>query len=491
MKATTHQQLLDIQQSVGLVTAEWLLLVGIILLLGVSLVRKSAGKLSYLVAAGVVVASAAATLFTWPHEPQNLFNGAFTQSSFASYFKMLASAGTLLTLFIDHTRKRGAEYYLLVLSVLLGTHLLLMSSNFIVLLLSLELISLPSYVLATGLAPGKRNAEAAWKYFLYGSASTAIMIFGISYLFGLTGSLDFTTTAFAEGLVNQASPLFWIGGLLTLAGFLFKIAAAPFHFWAPDVYEASPTPLVAFFSVVPKLAGVGTLARFVVSLQLFGQSPVDWSLIVGCIALLSLVVGNLGALAQTNIKRMMAYSSIAQAGMLLAVVATHSPEGYRMTLFYASILVLMNFLAFLGIRQVEDAFVTTDFKALAGKGVSLLFPSVCLTLGLVSLVGLPPTAGFMAKLFVFTALWQKFRETEQIFYAFLFGVGLLTTVTSLFFYLKLPYALFIQKAAAGNVPKQSSLAANLLALILVIMLLYLFFHPGLLMGWVNKVNFVL
>ncbi len=488
---TTHQQLLDIQQSVGLMAAEWLLLIGMVVLLAVALVRKAAGSVNYFIAMVAIGTSAAATLSTWPQENIHLFNGAFTQSSFASYFKMLACIGTLFTLLIDNTRKRSAEYYLLLLSVLLGAHALLMSSNFIVLLLSLELISLPSYVLATGLTPGKRSAEAAWKYFLYGSAATAIMVFGMSYLFGLSGSLDFTSTAFVENLVRQPSPLFWIGGLLTLVGFLFKVAAAPFHFWAPDVYEASPTPLVAFFSVVPKLAGVGILARFVVSLQLFGQSGIDWSLVVGVIALLSFLVGNLGALAQTNIKRMMAYSSIAQAGLLLAAVATLSPEGYRMALFYASVLVVMNFVAFLGIRQVEDAFLTTQFSSLAGKGVSLLFPSVCLTIGLVSLVGLPPAAGFMAKLFVFTALWQKFRETEQIFYALLFGVGLLTTVTSLFFYLKLPYSLFIQKAQGGNVPKQSSLAANLLALILVIMLLYLFFHPGLLMGWVNKVNFVL
>ena len=173
------------------------------------------------------------------------------------------------------------------------------------------------------------------------------MIFGMSYLFGLTGTLNFTSTEFFKTALAGPTLPFVIGGLLTLSGFLFKMSAVPFHLWVPDVYETVPASIAAFFSVVPKLAALGVVIKFSLALHLFGQSPVDWALLVAAAAAVSIIVGTVAALSQTDAKRMMAWSSVAQAGFLLAGACTISIEGVHVTLFYAAVFLIMNYCFFI------------------------------------------------------------------------------------------------------------------------------------------------
>src|SRR5690606_20863501 len=191
------------------------------------------------------------------------------------------------------------------------------------------------------------------KYFLFGSIASAVTIYGFSILYGLSGTVDITSKPFFDALVDQHSPLLFIGGLMGLAGFLFKLAAVPMQPWAPDVYEAAPMPVVAYLSVAPKVAALGVLAKFILAMHLFGRGVFDWQLIVSVIAILSITVGNLSALWQKNAKRMMAYSSIAHSGFLLVGIAAFLPQGFQFMMFYAAVYLVMNFSVFTFLAHFE------------------------------------------------------------------------------------------------------------------------------------------
>ncbi|MEX1239645.1 MAG: proton-conducting transporter membrane subunit, partial [Cyclobacteriaceae bacterium] len=280
-----------------------------------------------------------------------------------------------------------------------------------------------------------------------------------------------------------------IAGLMGLAGFLFKMAAAPMHAWAPDVYQAAPMPVIAFLSVGPKLAAIGILTKFVLAVHLFGQGEFDWQVIIAAIAILTITIGNFSALWQKNPKRMMAYSSIAQSGFLLVGLAAFLPQGLHFMLFYAAIYLLMNFSVFVYLSWFEkQGIATTD--SFAGKGKGFIWASIGLTVGLIALTGIPPTSGFTAKLFIFSSLWESYEETRKSLLIWLLIFGLLNTVVSLFYYLRIPYAAFI-KAGEPAVLQKKALLENLLGLILVVLLVTIFFMPGLLMSLINRITFVL
>ncbi len=430
----------------------------------------------------------------WPTIPVKLFNGMMRVDDFSSYFKILFAAGGILAVWMTRSEsltKYRSEYFSLILSIVLGANLLVMSMNFIMVVLSLELISISSYALA-GFRFTKKAAEGSLKYFLFGSAATAVMIYGMSLLFGLTSTLDFSSAEFVKKLMGEKSSLLLIGGIMTLTGFFFKVAAAPMHLWAPDVYEASPTPVVAFFSVVPKLAGFGVLIKFTIAIYVFGQSSFDWQVILASVALLSIAIGNFSALLQHNPNRMMAYSSVAQTGFMLIGVAALSVNGVHFLLFYATVFLLANFLTFLYLQQFEVEHNVASVQGFAGLGPKAVLPSIFLLTGLISLTGLPPTAGFTSKLLVFTSLWEAYDQSGKVILLVLFVFGLINTVVALFFYLKVPYYSFFKTSeTTGPALKKNPLMENLLGLILVMALLLLFFQPGLLMGWINRINFVL
>ncbi|NBP67741.1 MAG: NADH-quinone oxidoreductase subunit N, partial [Cytophagia bacterium] len=315
------------------------------------------------------------------------------------------------------------------------------------------------------------------------------MLYGMSILYGQTLTLNFTSIEFAQAILGGQNYFLVMSVCFVLVGFLFKMSSAPVHPWAPDVYEASPTPIVAFFSVVPKLAGLGVLIHFVQALNLNGGSAIRWYIIISLVAILTLIVGNFAALLQKNPKRMMAYSSIAQSGFLLIGAITLTDQGIVVMLYYATAFLLANYLVFWYIAYFEQQSVL-EIADYAGTGKTYPFASIMLFIGLISLTGLPPTAGFMAKLFIFSSLWTAYENSQATIYLMLFTVGLLNTVVSLFFYLKIPYQSFL-KGESQPLNHKKSILINFFGIIVVIVLLVLFFMPSGLMGWLNRINFAL
>lgn len=488
-----NTQLQHISESITRLLPEGVLTVAILITLFVGLfVKKNKHLVLKSISLLAYATALTATVLLHPEKPVSLFGNMLRTDDFSNFFKILFLLGGILTVLISKEQKEKAslEYFILIHSIMLGSCLLVMSMNFIMVLISLELISLSSYLL-TGFAFDRKSAEGSMKYFLFGTVATACMIYGMSLLYSLAGTLDYSSELFIKNLIDHSSPLLLIAGLLTLAGFLFKIAAVPFHLWAPDVYESAPTPVVALFSVVPKLAGIAILTKLTLAINLFGQSGYDWQLIMGVIAIVSIVTGNLSALAQNDAKRMLAYSSVAQSGFLMLGIVSFNVEGIQFMMFYSAVFLLMNFLVFITLNQFEKAWGPHPISSFAGMGKVILLPSLAMLVALVSLTGLPPTAGFTAKLLVFSSLWASYEQNNALILLIAFLIGLVNTVISLFFYLKIPYYLFIKekKRDADNI--KISMAENLLSLLLVMLIFYLFLHPDGLMGWINRITFVL
>jgi NADH-quinone oxidoreductase subunit N len=449
-----------------------------------------------MLALAFLLASLAYTILCWSNyaTPLTLFARLIRADQYSSYFKILIDIAGILTVLMSlrskdiSSEKFNSEFYALLISTVLGAHLLMMSTNLIMVFISLELVSISSYVLA-GYSFTKKGAEGSLKYFLFGSAASAIMLYGFSILFGITGTLDFTSLDFAGRLIDNQSLLVVVAGIMAFAGFFYKIAAAPMHIWSPDVYEGSPMPVVAFLSVVPKLAGIVVLSKFTLTLNLFGQSQFDWQLTLSIIAMLTIGIGNLSALWQTNPKRLMAYSSIAQSGFLLIGIVCFTEQGIHALLFYSAVYVVTNF-AVLFLLQAFETNGIESIPSFQGVGKPFVFASVVLLVGLISLSGIPPSGGFTSKLFVFASLWSSYEQTGKSILLWLLIFGLLNTVISLFYYLKIPYYSFL-KTSARTLTPQNTRFENFLAFILVVGVVFLFIRPDLLMGWLNTINFVL
>jgi NADH-quinone oxidoreductase subunit N len=483
----------SIGPSLALITPELILVAGIVLVLLAGLFR--AGKLVLSMTTFVIVALVfvVCCLQLSLINHTSLFGGMLRHDTFGTYLKVLFDMATLLALWMSWANKkltsRISEYYTIIIGTLLGAHLLTMSVNFVMVFISLELISLGSYVL-TGYAFNRSGAEGSFKYFVFGSVASAIMLYGFTMLYGIGGTLTFDTSDFASKLQASDGALMYLASLMALAGFLYKIAAAPMHPWAPDVYEAAPMPVVAYFSVVPKLAGLAVLIRFIQALpEPTADSLLNWQNVLAIVSIISITVGNFSALWQKNPKRLMAYSSIAQTGFLLIGVVAVGNDGVRLALFYATVYLAANFLVFIYLQFFETNEVYT-LESFSGVGKSSSVQSIFLLIGLIALTGLPPTAGFTSKLFIFSSLWEAYVDSGRSLLLWLLIFGLLNTVVSLFYYIRIPYYAFIRP---GPIRIQANIFAieNLFGLVIVVVILILFFNPGLLMGWINKINFAL
>lgn len=420
-----------------------------------------------------------------------LFFGSLTITHFSSAFQFMINAGGILALIIALTaadiQRKPSEFTALMLSTIFGCHLLVMSNHYLVTLLSIEIISLSSYGLVA-FQKNREGSEAALKYFLFGSAATAVMVYGFSFLYGITGGLSYSP---ANVSLEEAAhtPLLLIAIVFVLAGLLFKLGGAPLHLWSPDVYEGGPVAVVAFLSIVPKLAALAAISKFILSIHASIPLDADLQFLVAGLAMLSIAVGNFSALHQKNTRRMMAYSSIAQSGFLLVPLASFLPQGIHHMVFYAAVFVVMNGLAFLCIAVFERQKITT-LEGYSGIGNTQPVLAIVMLVALIALTGLPPTAGFTGKLFIFSTLWESWALTEKPIILILFVFGLLNTVVSLFYYLRIPYFSFL-KTQQTPIDQNNIPAVNLLGIFLVVLLLTWFFAPALLMGWINKINFAL
>lgn len=402
--------------------------------------------------------------------------GMITVDSFGAFFKSIVILATVLVIFFsfssDEIKKsfdRLGEYYTLVLGMVLGMFLMISASDLLLVYLSLELVSLSSYVLAGFTKLRERSSEASLKYIIYGAVSSGLMLFGISILFGMTGSTNLyvINSLLQAPNINHLALAF--AGILIFAGIGYKISAAPFHFWTPDVYEGAPITITAFLSVASKAAGFALLIRFVKITFISGVAPsghwqmipaFPWKEFLIVISILTMTLGNFSALWQTNLKRLLAYSSIAHAGYILMGIAVLSNQGLIAVLIYFGIYAFMNLGAFFIVMLIANKIGSEELEDYKGLGYTMPFLGVTFGMFLVSLIGLPPSAGFIGKLYLFIAL----VDAKMIVVAV---IALLNTVVSLYYYIKVLREMFLAKPASPS----TAFKLSPLSLILIIVML--------------------
>jgi NADH-quinone oxidoreductase subunit N len=403
-----------------------------------------------------------------------LFGGAFALDGLARFLKIVFVLATLLgvvgglALRQPAFRRRAPEYHMLVLTSLLGMLLLASARELVLLFVAFELMSIPLYVLAAFAKGDELAVEAGLKFFLVGSLSTAILAYGLSFLYGTTGTTMMPEIARALAL-GATDPLLMLGFVLVLAGLGFKIAAFPFHMWVPDTYEAAATPYVAWLSVAPKAAGFAAIFRIFVE---GGGDPTRWMPLAAGLGAITMVAGNLMALPQTNVKRLLAYSGIAHIGYMLLGVAAMSPYGVAVVLFYLVAYVFSNIGAFLvveAIGQAEGSVGLAAFRGLAQRSPLL---ALAMLLFLLSLGGIPFVVGFWAKLYVF------FAAAKAGLYAVVL-LGAVLTVVALFYYLLIAKQMYIDPPATTT-PVAVPAAVRLVVLVSALAVVLLGLFPGLL-----------
>jgi NADH-quinone oxidoreductase subunit N len=435
---------------------ELLLTAGVVLLIVIDLIlheKSYIGELSLIITglALLLLGLEPASSGAW------LFNRMLVYDSFAIFFRALIALAGLVAVWMSIGSKEvkscePGEYYSVLIASTLGMFLMASSGNLLMAYLALEFVSLTSYVLTGILRRNRRSQEAALKYLIYGGVASGLMIYGMSWIFGLAGSLDFSVIN-RELFMNPHTPALavFIALVLILAGMGYKVASVPFHMWAPDVYEGAPIPITAFLAVGSKTAGFALMTRFfypAISRLMANGSwevlhGVEWPQLMLVVCVITMTLGNLAALQQDNLKRMLAYSSIAQAGYALMGFVLLSNDGVRAMLVYLFAYYVMDAGAFLVVMIVANATGREDigaYRGLAWRGGAV--PAIALTIFLLSLTGIPATIGFIGKFYVFAAAIQ------QRFY-FLAVIGILNSVVSLYYYLRPVKAMFLEAPDAN------------------------------------------
>ncbi len=396
---------------------------------------------------------------------QEAFGGMFIDDSFSRFAKVviLFSAAAVLIVSIDYMAKRDLlrfEYPILVALATVGMMVMVSAGDLMALYMGLELPSLALYVVASLRRDSAKSTEAGLKYFVLGALSSGLLLYGASLTYGFAGTTLFSGILTAVGHDVSIGLLF--GMVFMMSGFAFKVSAAPFHMWTPDVYEGSPTPVTAFFATAPKVAAMGLFARVVY--DAFGGVVGDWQQIVMMLSILSMFVGAIAAIGQTNIKRLMAYSSIAHMGFALMGLAAGTAMGVEAMLVYMSIYVTMNIGTFAFILSMEkDGKPVTEIKALSMYSKKEPLKALALLVLMFSLAGVPPMLGFMGKLAVFRAA----LEADLVWLAVAAGIA---SVIGAFYYLRVVYYMYFGEDSDALDGTMSPVAWGMLVASAVIML---------------------
>lgn len=453
--------------SVGWFRPELVLTFGSIALFVLDLIwRRSALRRPLLTAAAVATLGlAGAFLAQQPADSVAIFNGLLASDAFATFFKWLFLAAGVLTVLIvaqgdDFPDARVGEFYALLMAVVLGLFLMASATNLLTMYLGIELVSMVSYVLAGLRRKDRKATEASLKYVIYGSVASGVMLFGMSYLYGLLGTADvlafgpkIAALAALTGAEAAATKLALVVAVAFVSsGVGYKIASVPWHMWCPDVYEGAPTSFTAFLSVGPKAAG------FALALRLFwsaftGPAGADglaqsiagipWPAVIGVLSAVTMTLGNLTAMVQTNLKRLLAYSSIAHAGYTLMGLAAVSAIGTQGVMLYMLIYLIMNLGAFLVVIVVAQA--TGSESILDYRGLARRHPLAAVTFAifLFSLTGLPPFAGFTGKWYLFYAVVERAAAPGGFWYGVLAVIAALNTAVALYYYARVIKAMFL------------------------------------------------
>jgi NADH-quinone oxidoreductase subunit N len=397
----------------------------------------------------LVVAGIAVVLL--PEGKLVTFGGSFVVDTFARFLKVLAIAGSAAAILmsIDYDRREGQqrfEYSVLIVLSTLGMLMLISAADLIALYLGLELMSLPLYVVAASHRNSLRSSEAGLKYFVLGALSSGMLLYGASLVYGFTGTVNFS--GIAHSAAEAGSGLIF-GLVFLFAGFCFKVSAVPFHMWTPDVYEGAPTPVTAFFSAAPKVAGIAMFVR--VAVMAFPGITTQWQEIVAFVSVASMLLGAFAAIGQRNIKRLMAYSSIGHMGFALIGLAAGTSEGVQGVLVYMAIYVTMTlgtFAVILSMRRAGGMVESIDQLA----GLARTHPAMAFAMAMLlfSMAGIPPLAGFFAKFYVFLAAIKAGLYVLAV-------IGVLASVVGAYYYLAIIKAMYFDEPAEGFVGMPAAL----------------------------------
>ena len=420
-----------------------------------------------------------AIIISSPNSEEKIFLESFTRDAFSNYFKVLILLSSLFVLnssknFIVENKLDKFEYPIIILLSILGMFFMVSSNDLILFYLGLELQSLSLYILASIDRDNLRSTESGIKYFVLSALSSGLLLYGCSLLYGFTGSTNFDLIASQLNKENTGAVFAMV---FILVGLAFKISAVPFHMWTPDVYEGAPTSITSYFAVVPKVAGLALLIKFM--FIPFSNILLEWQTIIIFISIASMILGAVAAMVQKNFKRLLAYSSIGHIGYALAGVATGAVSGYESAIVYISIYVIMNIGAFSCLYLLKkDGQYRENISDLSGISKKHPLLAISFLIILFSLAGVPPLGGFFAKFYVFVAVLEREMYTLAI-------IGLLTTVMSAFYYLKIIKTIYFDDSIIAfeqtkNRTAQISIFASCTILITF------FLYPSILNNLVNS-----
>ncbi|MCI4666734.1 MAG: NADH-quinone oxidoreductase subunit N [Bacteroidia bacterium] len=424
----------------GALYFEWILL-GLIL---ISLIQSWAGKkiqgLTKPVLVPLLIGSAGLGLMII-FESGEAFGGMMMLDEVGHWGKIILFVTTALVLLVPNKEKPPAEFYPLMLGGVLGASVAICSQNLLLSILALELLSLVSYVMVALEESDRASSKSALQYVLFGLFSSAISLYGLSWLYGFTGTFDLADPAFQQGINQMNIDLLLLVLVMLVGTFMFKLSAFPFHFWTPQVYEKASYTLISYLSSIPKIAGTLVFLRLFYFLSESSHYK-ELQLLLLVFAGISITWGNLSALVQENFKPMMAFSGIAHAGYLLMGVAWMNELGQSAVVYYIAAYVIMNLAAILAASVMDDSDYYPDW---AGKSASHLFPAISMVICLVALTGLPPSIGFISKLYLISAGIAAMGTENEVAIITILSLTVINTLISLFFYLKPAVWMFLRK----------------------------------------------
>jgi len=451
-----------------------LILIGVILvaiIYDLTIHKSKSGNVGWVLVAGLVVVAGA--IYFQEQRVTTLFTDSIVLDPFASFFKLIVILATILVSIVslqsgELKEYRKGEYFTLLGIIVFGLFLMVSTVDLIMVYLSIEIVSIMSFVLAGYLKQNTRSNEAGLKYVVYGAFSSGIMLFGLSYIYGLTGSTNYFLIQQAIATMDaSANTALFMAMIMVLAGFGYKISSVPFHFWTPDVYEGAPTTITAYLSIAPKAGAFAMMIRFfnqvfadggaMGGLDASSLASLPWANVMGLLAVITMTLGNVVAIQQNNIKRMLAYSSIAHAGYMLLAMPVMSGDSVYAIMIYMVMYLFMNLGAFFVVITVKNKTGGETFDDYKGLGWEMPLIGIVMTIFMVSLTGLPPSAGFVGKFYIFASL---IKGGSQFYW--LVVVGGINSVISLYYYFRVVKVMFLEGERKDTILQPPTVMAGML-----------------------------
>ena len=433
--------------------------------------QSESGKVGWVLIAGLIAVAGAICL--QDDRVTTLFTDSIVLDPFASFFKLLIILATIFVSIVslqsgELKDYRKGEYFTLLGIIVFGLFLMVSTVDLIMVYISIEIVSIMSFVLAGYLKQNTRSNEAGLKYVVYGAFSSGIMLFGLSYIYGLTGSTNYFQIQQAIATMDaSANTALMMATLMVLAGFGYKVSAVPFHFWTPDVYEGAPTTITAYLSIAPKAGAFAMMIRFfnqvladggaMGGLDASSLASLPWANIMSLLAVITITLGNIVAIQQNNIKRMLAYSSIAHAGYMLLAMPVMSGDSIYAIMIYLVMYLFMNLGAFFVVIIVKNKTGGETFDDYRGLGWEMPMVGVAMTIFMVSLTGLPPSAGFIGKFYIFASL---IKGGNQFYW--LVVAGGINSVVSLYYYFRVVKVMFLEGERSETILQPPTIMAGML-----------------------------